>query len=376
MSDIAHIPDHLPQVYTAPAPEPAQESGHQQASASDGHHDGSSFRDLVGPGEMPLEPEGTSPAGQRFNRHHRRHRQQDVQRRNASELRGAYPTERLRRIYRMSRMLRGDQELDDEADALLAALTGGSSRDSDGQRDDDELSHYIALRAAQDKAEQGGDAALKARIAQAIDDLVNGGGGRVLAGLNTSEALAEFDHRLEQREALRQTYYDTIVGGRSVLDIFDRLLASFGCDRLEHAVKVLRDAIVQDMSAPLTSIDRTRLFTYHYDLNRVVVLRALIADMEALAPVLPMLKQKKTLSRAVRKVLRYVREASSALFLELCVCVEYGDGVAPQDEGAQERTLAVSDATKRRIEQFLRRKLPHFLWTDLPMRSKGLDMAH
>lgn len=84
-------------------------------------------------------------------------------------------------------------------------------------------------------------------------------GPEVCAGLNTASAIAGFSTDPEQKQAIRQLYYQTIVHLQSGNAMLDELLGKFGVVNFTQGLRTLQRALTDDIAARSTSIPRRAL---------------------------------------------------------------------------------------------------------------------
>lgn len=129
-----------------------------------------------------------------------------------------------------------------DTDELLAQL------DNDPARCD------LLLRVMEREAREQGDEELSQTIATHLQTLQSQHGERLRAGLNTAAAFAEFTPHAQQRQTLRNLYYDSIVHQQSAIAMVDLLLAHTEPSQFVSGLRTLQRALADDIAALASSI--------------------------------------------------------------------------------------------------------------------------
>lgn len=129
-----------------------------------------------------------------------------------------------------------------DTDELLALL------DNDPARCD------LLLRVMERDAREQGDDELSQTIATHLEVLQEQHGERLRAGVNTAAAFAEFTQHPQQRQSLRNLYYDSIVHQQSAIAMVDLLLAHMEPQQFVSGLRTLQRALADDIAALASSI--------------------------------------------------------------------------------------------------------------------------
>ncbi|MGD8165019.1 type III secretion system gatekeeper subunit SctW [Pantoea sp. FN0307] len=129
-----------------------------------------------------------------------------------------------------------------DTDELLAQL------DNDPARCD------LLLRVMEREARDQGDDELCHTINNHLQTLQTQHGERLRAGLNTAAAFAEFTVHPQQRQTLRNLYYDSIVHQQSAIAMVDLLLAHTEPQQFVSGLRTLQRALADDIAALASSI--------------------------------------------------------------------------------------------------------------------------
>ena len=179
----------------------------------------------------------------RVQQQHLRHRQ------NAGKV-------ELHRLYAM--LDSGDQaRREAHLSQLRDALKRKPPADTDellAQLDNDPARCDLLLRVMEREAREQGDDELSQTIAGHLQTLQSQHGERLRAGLNTAAAFAESTPHAQQRQTLRNLYYDSIVHQQSAIAMVDLLLAHTEPPQFVSSLRTLQRALADDIAALASSI--------------------------------------------------------------------------------------------------------------------------
>ncbi|MBD3707608.1 hypothetical protein IE983_24820 [Enterobacter hormaechei] len=122
------------------------------------------------------------------------------------------------------------------------------------QLDNDPARCDLLLRVMEREARDQGDNALCETISRHLETLQTQHGERLRAGLNTAAAFAEYSAHSQQRQTLRNLYYDSIVHQQSALAMVDLLLAHTDPTQFVSGLRTLQRALADDIAALASSI--------------------------------------------------------------------------------------------------------------------------
>ncbi len=122
------------------------------------------------------------------------------------------------------------------------------------QLDNDPARCDLLLRVMEREARDQGDNALCETISRHLETLQTQHGERLRAGLNTAAAFAEYSAHPQQRQTLRNLYYDSIVHQQSALAMVDLLLAHTDPTQFVSGLRTLQRALADDIAALASSI--------------------------------------------------------------------------------------------------------------------------
>jgi type III secretion system YopN/LcrE/InvE/MxiC family regulator len=267
-----------------------------------------------------------------------------------------------------------EEEFSQAADDLLK-----QDWDQEQQLDDiaerrasDPLRRYLLLALAEQKLEAEEKAAegeareaVSARLAKlraVIDRTLRAHGKRIRGGANTAEALQQFSALIDERDQLREIYYDTIVQGPTVRETFERLLKAFGPARFAQAIRTMRNAIVDDMRAPFPSANTILLEAYYTGLRDAHMIQSLIRSTEDLQKrVGPCaLGTPDGVIEFLSQTLRYTEGPGNSRQLKLlCEAVV----------GKEEKDLAGDDRIRNAVRTFMLQAVPMELWSSPEIRD-------
>ena len=274
-----------------------------------------------------------------------------------------------------------EQEFITSASRIADAAMQGEEMDSAvGTLPRDPLRRFVALRMIERMMQQrlkqeaanmtaAAQEAVREKLAKvgaSIDRLLRSSGRRIRSGLNTAEALQTFSDQIEERDRLRNLYYDTVVQGPSVRETFERLLKAFGAAKFLHTVRTMRNAIVDDMKAPFPSANRILLETYYNGLKEAHLITGLIHSSDELKKRVGecALQSDDGLTEFLSQVLRYTEGPGNARqFKQLC------DAVSRPDE---EQDLQEEERIVRHVRHYMLTHVPMDLWINAETRDTVL----
>ncbi|RJF92153.1 HrpJ domain-containing protein [Noviherbaspirillum saxi] len=265
----------------------------------------------------------------------------------------------LRRAYQLMKGPVAERELQVQAETIIDALRSGQELDQFFS-DEDATANFIALQEAGERlrADAAGDE-MREKIEAHLKRLWRIRRQRVLSELNTAQAIASFTEQLNEREQLRRFYYDSIVSGGSLRETFERLLQTFTASKIDWALKVLRKAINDDISARTSIADFFRLEQGSRTLNEVSKINSMKSFAQDLGLKLdaPTLKEVEGTYHFLREVMRYVESTGGTKrFTSLCESI-----TSPE--------RADSPEVQRHVRLFLRDMIPLTLWPDRTTRE-------
>lgn len=162
----------------------------------------------------------------------------------------------LHKLYAM--LDSGDQaRRDAHLSQLRDALKRKPPADTDellAQLDNDPARCDLLLRVMEREAREQGDDELCHTINNHLQTLQTQHGERLRAGLNTAAAFAEFSAHPQQRQTLRNLYYDSIVHQQSAIAMVDMLLAHTEPQQFTSGLRTLQRALADDIAALASSI--------------------------------------------------------------------------------------------------------------------------
>nr|AAO34609.1 HrpJ [Dickeya chrysanthemi] len=140
-------------------------------------------------------------------------------------------------------------------DAIMQAAGGDAARSD------------IVLRHVLSQAQQQQDASLTQTAGQSLEKLHQEKGPEVRAGLNTAAAISLFSTDPNQKQALRDLYYQRIVHQQSPSALLDALLERFDAQHFAAGVRTLQRALAADIASLAPSISKNVLSKMLTSLN-------------------------------------------------------------------------------------------------------------
>lgn len=115
-----------------------------------------------------------------------------------------------------------------------------------------------------------------------LDALREQHGDKIRAGINTASAIALFSSDPQQRSALRNLYYQAIVGQEPLASLMEGLLARLGPKRFYRGLRTLQRALSEDIAALESSLPKAVLRSLLWNLSACGCLSSLLKDCKAL----------------------------------------------------------------------------------------------
>ncbi|WP_040001191.1 type III secretion system gatekeeper subunit SctW [Dickeya chrysanthemi] len=140
-------------------------------------------------------------------------------------------------------------------DAIMQAAGGDAARSD------------IVLRHVLSQAQQQQDASLTQTAGQSLEKLHQEKGPEVRAGLNTAAAISLFSTDPNQKQALRDLYYQRIVHQQSPSALLDALLERFDAQHFAAGLRTLQRALAADIASLAPSISKNVLSKMLTSLN-------------------------------------------------------------------------------------------------------------
>lgn len=265
----------------------------------------------------------------------------------------------LRRVYTMMKGPVATQELGQRSDMIVNRISDGHDLEESLQ-DEEVIARFISLREAQEKIPGGAaNDLMREKLELALKKIWNTHRQRILSEINTAGAIAEFSKKISDRDQLRRIYYDSILSGSTLRETFERLLQAFTRSRMSWALRALRNAVVDDISARSSAADIIRLEQGARHLEQVAKINSVHLYVKDLGARLdaPSMRSADGVFDFMRSVLRYAESNGGAKrFAGLCEEIVGAD-------------RADSPHVRRQVRLFLREKIPLSLWTDLATRE-------
>lgn len=120
--------------------------------------------------------------------------------------------------------------------------------------DDDPARCDLLLRVMEREARSDGDEELRHMVGQHLETLEQNHGERLRAGLNIAGAIAELTDNPQQKQSLRNIYYNSIVHQQSAMAMVDLLLEHFAPQGFTTGLRTLQRALADDIAALASSI--------------------------------------------------------------------------------------------------------------------------
>ncbi|RWR00979.1 hypothetical protein ED28_16145 [[Pantoea] beijingensis] len=159
--------------------------------------------------------------------------------------------ERLAELYQL--LDDRPSETQNKQHAAINALTSREAPASPEEylsaANDDPVIADTLLRISLEKAQKKQDSAAVEKIQLALATLSSKFGEQIVAGVNTAAAISLFSTQPEQKQAMRQIYYNSVIGQQSSGAIFDALLDKFGKEGFVPALRTLQRALADDIAA-------------------------------------------------------------------------------------------------------------------------------
>ncbi|MCR4538184.1 SepL/TyeA/HrpJ family type III secretion system gatekeeper [Pseudomonas sp. 18.1.10] len=178
----------------------------------------------------------------------------------------------------------------------------------------------------------------------------------ILAGLNTARSLQAASVDPQERQALRSLYYASVVTRQSLTTMMQTLLGVYGGERFHEGLNVMRKALVDDIAAKKSSMDKPLLHSLLLGLRSCGQLGSVLAGCLALKLRLGIEQEAVTL---LQRLLGYANSGIAAEEI-LLLGQEMGGSLRPR------RLVALNALFP------LFRELPMALWPDSRVREETL----
>jgi type III secretion system YopN/LcrE/InvE/MxiC family regulator len=292
-----------------------------------------------------------------------------------ADLSGRLSRAQLRRMNRAAFGPTANSALPQQVKEVLAELGGNRAPATATHEDGDEaFKRYVVLREALELAEA--DPARehqREKIEQAIDTLLSHHGNRFAGDLNIAEVLDKYKNVINSWDQLRRLYHDAVCTHTSVAQTYDTLLGTFGHERLDHALKALREAIIEDMSAPFASADLNRLAKLQADLTKVININSVSRSVEVLWGAFPSLAQIKVRAEFIARMLHLVVDGGTRTQMKQIAewlarpadenNDDYEGPPAPPVSAAEVRAASLRpEQREEALRRFLRENVPAGMW--------------
>lgn len=236
-------------------------------------------------------------------------------------------------------------------DAILQAAGGDAARSD------------IVLRHVLSQAQQQQDAALTQAASQSLTQLQKEKGPEVRAGLNTAAAISLFSTDPNQKQALRELYYQRIVHHQSPAALLDALLERFDAQHFAAGLRTLQRALAADIASLAPSISKPVLSRMLSNLNDSRQLSHTLSASQSLLARLASRMPECTLS-AVELTRRLIGLSGNGAYAR--DLHNLGREVAGQD---MQRQLLFFNGLLPLVND-----LPHPLWRDAKNRLTALQL--
>ncbi|MBP2858179.1 type III secretion system gatekeeper subunit SctW [Dickeya oryzae] len=236
-------------------------------------------------------------------------------------------------------------------DAILQAAGGDAARSD------------IVLRHVLSQAQQQQDAALTQAASQSLTQLQQEKGPEVRAGLNTAAAISLFSTDPNQKQALRELYYQRIVHHQSPAALLDALLERFDAQHFAAGLRTLQRALAADIASLAPSISKPVLSRMLSNLNDSRQLSHTLSASQSLLARLASRMPECTLS-AVELTRRLIGLSGNGAYAR--DLHNLGREVAGQD---RQRQLLFFNGLLPLVND-----LPHPLWRDAKNRLTALQL--
>ncbi|MGE7955644.1 type III secretion system gatekeeper subunit SctW [Pseudomonas sp. NPDC089530] len=304
----------------------------------------------------------------KFSESVERHSKSLDERQISESTRGQQRVERIEKLAELYRLLdhsdqpsleqqaRRMQQVLQQQPSLQAALSLG---DQDPARTDILLQQ--ALRLAMNEGRESEAQSTRGLI----DELRQVHGERIRAGFNTASAIALFSRDPEQRSAMRQLYYQAIVGQQPLASLLESLLERFGDEQLGRGLRTLQRALADDIAALAPSLPGGVLGSMLRGLGSCGQLNNLLKACQALLERLSQQQSRSGMTPLAmgKRVLRFC--ANGFFARDLTLLGEDTLGQAPHLLPWFFNGLYP-----------LLQNLPLVLWKDLKTRQNGLRLLH
>ncbi|MBJ7220896.1 MULTISPECIES: type III secretion system gatekeeper subunit SctW [unclassified Brenneria] len=218
---------------------------------------------------------------------HAERRSKSLNRRHISQPEGhtTASVERIEKLTELFRMLENPSQ--STLDEQLGRMRNLLMRETPPTLDDilqaagnDPARGDILLRHVLSQAQE--QPALAAVAEQALQTLHQAKGPEVRAGLNTAAAISLFSTQPEQKQAMRDLYYQKIVHQQSASALLDSLLERFDSKTFSIGLRTLQRALAADIASLAPSISKTVLSKMLSNLNDAQHLSHTLSSSQAL----------------------------------------------------------------------------------------------
>ncbi|AZC84001.1 type III secretion system gatekeeper subunit SctW [Pseudomonas chlororaphis] len=198
---------------------------------------------------------------------------------------------------------------------------------------------------------------------QLIDELRLVHGDKVRAGFNTARAIALFSRDPQQRAAMRQLYYRTIVDQKPLASLLEALLEHFSEEQIIRGLHTLQRALADDIAALSPSIPSG-------------VLSSMLSGLSSCGQLNNLLKTCQTLIEGMRQQEHWgdmTPLAMSKRLLRFCAHGIFARDLTLLAEDTVGSTLRLQPMFLNGLYPLLH-NLPLVLWKDLKTRQNGLHL--
>lgn len=162
------------------------------------------------------------------------------------------------------------QQLEQQLGMLREALKRSPPPDSEALLEEmggDPARCDLLLRMLQEQSREAGDSKLADAAGQHIQELQQLHGDSIRAGSNTALAIAEFTNDPQEKQALRNLYYHSIVHHQSAIAMLDLLLEQVQPQHFVPTLRTLQRALADDIGALAPSISAGALRRIQHGLH-------------------------------------------------------------------------------------------------------------
>ncbi|WP_297835066.1 type III secretion system gatekeeper subunit SctW [Pseudomonas sp.] len=178
-----------------------------------------------------------------------------------------------------------DKGLDEAARNLRKALTNKrpSLEQVFGLVEGDAAKAHVMLQAAARQAQNEGATGEHVMLSQQLKILRRQYGGQAKAGINTARAFARSGISVKRRQALRNLYYEGVVGQQSISALIEALLGQHDSEQqFEPTLHDIRSAIADDLASLKPSTSPQQLRSLMHGLSTARHVATLVSSSEHL----------------------------------------------------------------------------------------------